>query len=36
MNDVKIAGTIASNTRKQVEEQLEHSIVTKIHDNKIE
>ena len=36
MKDVKVAGAIASNTRKQVEEQLGHSIITKFHDNKIE
>ena len=36
MKDIKVAGTIASNTRKQVEDQLGHSIVTKFHDNKIE
>jgi hypothetical protein len=36
MKDVKVAGTIASNTRKQVEDQLGHSIVTRFNDNKIE
>ena len=32
MNDVKSAGKIASNTRKQIEHELGHSIITEINN----
>ena len=33
INDVKSAGKIAANTRKQVEQELGHSIVAKIESD---
>ena len=34
-NDVKVAGKVASDTRKNVEKQLGHSIITKFDSNKV-